>query len=158
MEMDRRSALVTAIERAFASRPYPGDDMIAYSNDPHHLSCDQVKSKFSGLHWRRVTAEVLEDTGSFALFMTPEAERFYLPAFLLIATNHPDSHPSLRGDLVDRLSAVDRVDVARRFDGLSRDERDAVAEFLRYVRDTDAETFEGSIDRINHAIDQFWSK
>ncbi len=45
---------------------------------------------FKGKHWREVSLETLISNRDHLSFFTPEAFRFYLPAFLIALLTHPN--------------------------------------------------------------------
>ena len=83
------------IESAFAAVPYPGDHQISYDTSGHHLECAQVAEFFRGKHWQQLTLHDLRDNyrgdeSACLCFMSPEAYRFYLPAYMLFSLD-PES-------------------------------------------------------------------
>ena len=82
--------LKQCIEEAFAEAIYPGDDNITIS-DCTCGECNETRAFFGGKHWRDVAATGQPfhvGWGGLAI-MSPQAWRFYLPAYMLL---------SLRGD------------------------------------------------------------
>jgi hypothetical protein len=90
---DKR-ALIEQIEQTFASVLYPGDNRICIGvtdEDRRLLGTEQaeIEAAFKGLHWREVPLEVLNCHQSALSFFSPEAFRFYLPAFMLASLGVP---------------------------------------------------------------------
>jgi hypothetical protein len=88
--------VVAFIERAWAGAAYPGDDRLA--GQPR--CCGEyryVADFFRARHWRDVTLETLKEyegpANTCCSFMSGEALRFYLPAFMLIALDEPLDGP-----------------------------------------------------------------
>ena len=87
------AAVRRRINAAFANTRYPGDDNIGYDKTGEHLECKQVADHFRGTIWQAVDLAFLRKYGeradvSVALtFLSPEAFRYYLPAFLLVVTD-----------------------------------------------------------------------
>jgi hypothetical protein len=76
----RRREIVRDIEAAFADAPYPGDDNINLSE--HFGAAEDMIRCFKGRQWTEISAEELSDQ-RFAIFhFTPEAFRFFLPAYM----------------------------------------------------------------------------
>lgn len=87
----RKRALRARIERAFAARPYPGDDRLAdaWPADPHYEGT--IAARFlCGKDWRRLAfADIVAayDAQLSAMFgfMRPEGVAYFLPSFLVMA-------------------------------------------------------------------------
>lgn len=82
--------LKQCIEEAFAEAVYPGDDNITISACTCG-ECTETRAFFGGKHWRDVaaTGQPFHLMWGGLAIMSPEAWRFYLPAYMLL---------SLRGD------------------------------------------------------------
>src|SRR5262245_25577787 len=89
--------LVDEVIEAFSNVAYPGDDKLVYDNSPEHLECADVASLFRGKHWKDISLELLQYNSESLAFFTPEAYKFYVPAFLIIAISAYD-----RADLIPR--------------------------------------------------------
>jgi len=72
------------IELAFTDTPYPGDDNIAGPNDEGTLEY------FSGKTWKGHSARELRKHSSSLYFLTPDAFRYFLPAYMVAAVEQPD--------------------------------------------------------------------
>src|SRR5215210_5462243 len=79
------------VERAFAERPYPGDERIGES-DPRYEDYEghAVTAFHRGKRWQEITLrhlfdEYAGDASACLAFMQPEGWRYYLPAYLLMA-------------------------------------------------------------------------
>ena len=75
------------VEEAFADVPYPGDDHITLYPCPCS-ECNDTREWFGGKHWREMVAS--DEPFQYAYWgglaiMTPEARRFYLPAYLMVS-------------------------------------------------------------------------
>jgi hypothetical protein len=79
--------LMTQIERAFAGVPYPGDDQLCQGAGAQLEGTEEanIAAVFRGRHWRDVPLEDLARYSATLSFLTSEAFRFYLPAYLLAA-------------------------------------------------------------------------
>jgi hypothetical protein len=153
--------------RAFASRPYPGDDRIAESDRryPDHEG-RRVSEFFRGKDWREVSFAALRDgyagdATATLHFMTDEGFRYFLPAYLLMALD-PQG-----GEIVETLCFVltDRgtegAEESRRFHarmaGLSAEEKAAVADVLRVL--ADAYDREGDpVNPARAALSSYWER
>lgn len=83
-------AVLDAIDAAFGTAPYPGDDRIAgrFPSCPDEYA--YVATYFKGKHWREITLKGLREEypgppDACLSFMSSEAFRFYLPAYMWIA-------------------------------------------------------------------------
>jgi Family of unknown function (DUF6714) len=153
------------LEKAFANRPYPGDDNIGRSGD---YEGQQVADYFKGKDWRQINLETLlrdrqvDSHAAFAL-MTPEGCRYYLPAFLLMALE-PNSE--IVDSLMSDLTAPDPNDpekggwfywLHRRAEGLTADERAAVIYTLRCLSERyDREEY--PYNPAKKALESYWDR
>jgi hypothetical protein len=131
--------------KAFANRPYPGDDRIADADRRYpDYEGHRVSAFFRGKDWREISFASLRDgyagdRTATLHFMLDEGFLYYLPAFLLMVLE-PQA-----GDMAEALSFVltDRGpeggEDSRRFrarmERLSAEERAAVADVLRLLVD-----------------------
>ncbi|HLP88146.1 MAG TPA: DUF6714 family protein [Nostocaceae cyanobacterium] len=82
--MINSSVVLEKIASSFEQMPYPGDLNIVYDNSGYHLECVDIQKIFANKHWNELTLETLLAQNSALAFMTPQAYRFYLPAYLSI--------------------------------------------------------------------------
>ncbi len=80
MNESLRQQIAQLIRDAFSITPYPGDNQISGDDPFDGLS---VQEAFRGKHWRDVSLELLLNHHDKLPFMSDEAYRFYLPAYLL---------------------------------------------------------------------------
>ncbi len=89
-----RTKILQIIEDGFKGAPYPGDDKLAYravvANAACRDECDYVAAYFKGKSCKDVTLEDLHahyegPITACLSFMSPEAFRYYLPAFMRMA-------------------------------------------------------------------------
>lgn len=80
------SSLISRIEQAFADVSYPGDDDLTdsvYGEEPAAL-IEEFRGK---VDWRSLNAEFLDQApdgwGTALSFFSPNALRFYLPAYMI---------------------------------------------------------------------------
>jgi hypothetical protein len=131
------------IEAAFAETNYPGDALLVYDNSGHHLECNEVAAAFRGKHWKEISLEILRYHSAGIVFLTPEAYRFYLPAYLLAAVMHynqADTIPdSVVFSLIPPADANDFQAYQRRIEGFTPAQRQAIKYFLEYLKQTHPE-------------------
>jgi hypothetical protein len=78
------SIVLEKLTSSFQTLPYPGDINLVYDNTGNHLECVEIQQAFAGKHWSELSQETLVRENSALSFLTPEAFRFYLPAYLSI--------------------------------------------------------------------------
>ena len=84
--------LKQGVQDAFTNVVYPGDDNITISACPCQ-ECSDTREFFQGRHWREVvgSGQPLQLVGWGGLpILSPQAWRFYLPAYLLVSLNGGD--------------------------------------------------------------------
>ena len=155
------------IVAAFANARYPGDDNIGYDKTGEHLECKQVAEHFRGTTWQNVDLAFLQKYGKGAdvsaalTFMSPEAFRYYLPAFLLAVAEHFGEVDVLVQTVIS--SITPRRDknrtlvefVRERLEGFTPEQRGAIRLFLEYMkRELGQEYLFGELD----AALEHWSK
>ena len=129
------------IERAWDATRYPGDDNIAYRQDGSHLECMQVADFFRGKSWKDITLQCLRtyrgDGSACLSFMSPEAFRYYLPAYMLIALDNYGEADLIADSAVNALTPQPRGPLQRfweeRVSEFTRDQKRAILAFLRHM-------------------------
>jgi hypothetical protein len=149
-----RDAVRRRIVAAFAAARYPGDDNIGYDKTGEHLECKQVADYFRGTRWQDVDLAFLRKYGERAdasaclTFMSPEAFRYYLPAFLLVVAESFDEADLLVQTVVS--SITPRRDqsnralvefVRKRLEGFTSEQREAIRLFLEYMKREHAQEY-----------------
>src|SRR5579864_9713638 len=74
--------LLQHIDEAFRGMEYPGDENIVMENSALDLESQKIKDLLKGRHWRDLPFEVMDHLRTALPFLTPEAYRFYVPAFM----------------------------------------------------------------------------
>jgi hypothetical protein len=162
--------VVRLIEQAWEGEPYPGDDRLAGKASYCPSEYTYVAGFFRGKHWKDVTLEGLRSgyegpPDACLAFMSAEAFRFYLPAFMLIAVRDydradmageaaiaaltpPTFHPELyelakQPGVTEDMNPCSRANVARqrewwdgRVAGFTARQRQAMIAFLDYMHRT----------------------
>ncbi len=152
------------VEEAFANVPCPGDDrLLAY---PDYYESDAILEVFPGKHWRELVFKIPPEHDVSVKLFSPEAFRFYLPAYLITALldppelgifleytlgslTPPDSKPLRRQWFLGYISPLDARQKAaiRRFVELAIPE----AKGYPYPRDDRALFFWQRIAEMDHA-------
>lgn len=156
-DQERKEQIKQAIREAFADVPYPAGDAIAQLPlDPHDERAAEINRDFKGHHWRDLPDEVRNKHAFNYPPFTPEAQRFYLPAYLLATL---DLIQSNTGELwtLDALLPPENMDRFRRhYDGYTPSQREAIRLSLEYMRDVACEGAAGYFARI--ALDRYWAR
>jgi hypothetical protein len=97
-----RMQLTEQIERAFADVLYPGDDRIVAN--PSDLESSMLRDRFKGKHWSTLSLKTLMDERSGLPLLTPEAFRFFLPAYLHVSVVRPNEVDVIPENVVSRLT------------------------------------------------------
>lgn len=151
-------ALLNEIDFAFGHLPIPGDDHLVLDNSGYHLECNQVKEKFRGRHWRSLSLKDLEFEADSLAFFTPEAFRFFLPAYMkvsLLDYGNADIIPmSVLGSLTRPQDPSLMEYSLSRIEVLDDAQRNCLREFLSFLRQCHAEDFmPGEIDSAQAYLD-----
>ena len=82
VELSQNAGLVAQIESAFAHTLYPGDGRICDPR-PGDEEVAEYALEFRGARWDRIHPEFLAYHDAAISFFTPEAFRYFLPAYLI---------------------------------------------------------------------------
>lgn len=151
--------IIAAVSRAFWNVPYPGDDRLLAEDccDSHEL--ERLQSQGWNSHWTNVPEEVIEWHADSLPFLSPEAFRFYLPAFIIYSLRTAESKapvlPFLVYDLMNTAEGK-RQCHQRRVALLSPEQTSAVLVFLIYVRDELKDPM--SSREAGIAIESYWAR
>ncbi len=91
MAAERKDALITRIREVFGKREYPGDEFLVVDMSGADWDQIEILAAFRGKRWDEVPAATLDAYSNALSFLTEEAFRFYLPAFMLASIQQPDS-------------------------------------------------------------------
>src|ERR1700687_3467403 len=75
--------LAARVKTAFSDIPYPGDDRLMLDLYQGDWEADLAAEAFAGQHWTTVPLKLLGFHQESLHYFTPEAFRYYLPAYLL---------------------------------------------------------------------------
>ena len=131
------SQLIADIEEAFRHVPYPGDGRIVAA--PHSPEPAEIAEVFRGRDWRDLSVAFLFHYHASLSCFTPEAFRYYLPAYLLAIIRNFDEADILSVkvmyDLTPPSEAHYNPDFSERTSVLAEREREVVASFVAFFLD-----------------------
>ncbi len=147
------------VKSAFALATYPGDDQLVVVTGGAHLECEQIRAAFQGKRWQHLPLKFLRYHASSLSFLTPEAFRYYLPAFLLAALQSYKKADMVPFSLVFHLTPPAEGDPERsRFDqvvtGLTQEQKVVIATFLQYMLEEHAGDF--PLGDVQTALERYW--
>lgn len=131
---------VQKIEQAFAGAEHPGQDrLVAY---PDYWESPSVIESFADTAWDSVPLDTLINHRLSLPLFTPEAFRFYLPAFLRAAVLHPVAVDTLTENLFFMLtppeSAGPEMDLfLGRVAGLNAAQKAVIRKFIKLYNETE---------------------
>ena len=118
------------IEAAFADTPRPDPPLVEPTYDD-----EGVSDYFAGRTWRGNRVVDLRFHEAALVFFTPDAFRYYLPAFLLASLDDREEADVIPDHVVDHFSHHARPSWAKRVESFSPAECDAIIAFLWEVAD-----------------------
>lgn len=98
-----RESVAQKIDDAFADVPYPGDDHICKKGSDGA----ELTKALRGVHWRDLEIATIASHHVDMPLLTPEAFRFYLPAFMLALMSHYQHAGTLPMSLLHNLMPPD---------------------------------------------------
>jgi hypothetical protein len=144
-------AAIDEIGRAFAHVKYPGDDKLVSPGTRSY--CEEVLSFVGIVDWKHVPDSIIIEEGAALSFFSPEALRFFLPAFMLWVLGNFDKSRAFVVDRTiytfvpsDRYPEITRNKIRQLTEALTTEQRAAVLSFLRIMErqsgrvDTEAAT------------------
>ena len=142
--------LTEIIKEAFADVPHPGGSLISADHLNRHVDhCDEcrtIQDAFRSLHWEDVPLSLLIREAEAINLLSRLGYRYFLPAYLLAATEHYESADLISDYLVWGLlpSGDDQVQQwkQRRFLSLSASEKFAYKKVLLFFREQHKEDFD----------------
>ena len=126
--------LRAVIMDAFSSTPHPG-----MQNTTEHScgECDELRNTFGPMEWEAIPQDIIDDNfGQLSLF-TPEAYRYFLPAYLLRCLDNFDPDNMVCEFVIYSLTPDNNENgkqwAAERHDLLDQKQKDAMVAFLKHV-------------------------
>ncbi len=141
---ESRNSVIRAIEMAFAKNPCPADDGLLH---PQCMDDGDIKDFYGRTTWLDVPDEIIDYNNASLCFFSPEAYRFYLPAYLIWALRIFDSSDSWTVDSTIYSLTPGEGDLRQfslsKYALLDAAQRRAVLAFLEYL----AEHGSGKVDQ-----------
>jgi hypothetical protein len=162
MEASDLAALKEQIITRFSDIAYPGDDNITVHRG-RHLEKEEIARHFRGRRWQEISLEGLQsdypgDASACLAFMTVEAFRYYLPAYLLILIDdfgHADVvYDSTIRKLTRSGDPAEKQLFHERFDAFSDQQKSTIAQFLE--RMSFHHGGQRAVDFAKVAVDSYW--
>lgn len=142
------------IEEAFSDGNYPADERIVIGERFGDL---KVVTAFKGKHWKEISSDVIFQLRFDLSRFTPEAFRFYLPAYLIESLRGENSG-EIRQLVVWSLDPHEddkhrHAEFLIKVEGFSAIQKTAIKAFIKYYIDTEPHRLSDD-DKIEH----FWEK
>lgn len=133
------------IEKAFAHRAYPGDENLVAGVSPQSADDEEeIARVMRGKHWKGLSVQFLRLHESGLYFLSPEAFRFYLPAYLIASIVDPNKADIIAENLFTAFAfPAEDISPARikwwadRMNGFTEAEKQAIKSWLEYMIDSE---------------------
>jgi hypothetical protein len=141
--------LKQTIAQTFADTPYPGHERIALHECEE---CEEIRQSFRGRTPDTLPDETIHSHFGSLPLLSPEAFRYFIPAYMRYSLEHPDS--TVAQFILYRLAPQDFDDFdSERFRLFTPRERGAVIAFLEFLKskqiegdEEDQREYESEID------------
>ncbi|MCU0466347.1 MAG: hypothetical protein MUF38_17485 [Anaerolineae bacterium] len=140
----RRSELLNQITQVFPKQPYPKAQAITLKDDVRGTEEYDTAQAFRGKSWQDLDTETVRYYSVALHFFTPQAYRYFLPAYMTLCVTHY-THVDMAVDtLIGTLRSPSVGDVhvegRSRFQevvtGLTDAQKGVIAHFLAYMGET----------------------
>jgi len=146
------------IDAAFGGTAYTEEIDRALAERSCYQESEEANACFRGRRWQDVEHGLLVQSLPCPFVIAPEAFVYYLPAFMLGALRDPIELMFAVQTRFQPPRKPKRVEeFAHKWRGLNASQRQAVAAFLAYARDTYYSDNARTVRQINDWIDRFWS-
>ena len=120
-------SLRDTIEQAFDKTPTPMPPLVSTTYDD-----EGVTEYFTGTTWRGHSVENLRYHSVAMSFLTPEAHRYYLPAFMIAALDNREEADIIPDHIVYHFSNTDEAFWQERIEKFSPQECGAIIAFIQH--------------------------
>jgi len=157
MNADKEQRLAAKVANAFSNAEYPGDGRIVVSDT---YGTEDLSAALSGKQWAHLSVTELRHTVEEIGLLTPEAYRYFLPAYLIASLIHYDES-DIVPDMVILLLTVPAesgkdIRFMERHEGLTIDQKRAIREFLEYLAEEHGREF--LHDEPGTALSHYWKQ
>lgn len=143
-------------------QPLPAE-AIGYPSEGLHLERDAVTQFFAGKSWEDISWDELlkykGDRSACLSFMSPEAYRYYLPSYMLVALDHylesDVSADSAWWSLSPPTDTMLGQYWADRVAGFSRAQKEAILSFLQFMLHEHGSDYLSSVENLRDAV-AYW--
>jgi hypothetical protein len=154
MSQEREEKLIQEIEKAFLHTTYPGDDYLAYALT--RADYWKLMNDFKGNHWKKIPPEILVKHVYDLPLFSPEAFRFYLPAYLLASLRGEPSGDFGEFTYYEFVPPEDEGSdmeyFLKRVEGFDRPQRASIRQFVELFIEADPYDTNG----LNARTKKFW--
>lgn len=134
----KKENIETQAINSFRDLPHPEAGNIVIDDSGDHLECNQVKENFLPYSWQALPLEIMKNNDSALSFLTPEAFRYYLPAYLVASLNYFEELDTIPLNIVHYLTLPVEVDPILKLEFLRNKEGPGLSELLqRELEQTD---------------------
>jgi hypothetical protein len=163
MLKDKIDSVTQRIQNAFQSLPYPGDDNIVYP-DTFRFNYDEglrAFKSFKGKPWQEITLEALIANRDHLSFLTADAYRYYLPAYMIAVLRHFHKVDVLANNTYYSLTPPPKDDFweemfLSRAKGFNRSQQTAIREFLSLYAQLSPDSITDDPNHNLHRAIDFW--
>jgi hypothetical protein len=142
-------ALKQKILKSFDNASYPNESIA-----PHECEeCRAVRKSFKNQNWKTITPQILEENYGIIPLFSPEAFRYFLPAYVIYSLDHFDEYGTVCEFTIyaltpDNQSIKDRLDYwQEKFADFTLEQMNCIYEFLDFVRID--ENFQNSVNSVS---------
>lgn len=137
------------INEAFGDAQYPGDENLAGNDTGYEDEYAYVRKYFKGKRWQDVDLKWFEEEypgphNACLSFMSPQAFRYYLPAYMMIAIDNyetSDADNVVVSALEPEISETLREWHRERISGFTLKQKEAIVTFFHYLKEEHGNDF-----------------
>ena len=132
------TSVLAEIESGFAEVPQPDSGHVVAASSAESLEGQGIQRDFGGRDWRSLGVEELRRHSSSLFLLTPEAFRYYLPAFMKVSISDPEKADVIPETLVFALDpGKGSAGKTKLLEALGPAQKAAVAAFLGWLEADD---------------------
>jgi hypothetical protein len=124
------------MDAAFPDSGPPAEDRLVLKASADAPDAGELREEFAGRTWKSLTLEFLRRHTLAIFLMTPEAFRYYLPAYMSVSITNPDEADVIPETLVSALNPSAKVDEAyktARLTAFDAAQKRVIASFLGFL-------------------------